>query len=291
MPHIAIACIAVKKGRGRNFATLHSQTIFLAASMIASIAQKSIVAQPALATWNTPGYGWPADDSGYAQHDGRASFLFDKPFTVSQGKPTSSIVTLHELQHHVPGKATKEYERGLKAKDKGEDEAAVSYFRKAIAVDPEFCAAFNGLGTVYLRWNKLELAVEQFNNAIFVDPHAATPYSNLALAYIMQTYYADAERAARRAIDLNRTAAHGLLMLGVSLVLQGKFTPEADRALTRAADDFPEAKVWRAVWLVGRGDLASARDQLKAYIAHTGEAGAHIATALLQRLESAASDN
>jgi Flp pilus assembly protein TadD len=291
MPHIAIACIAVKKGRGRNFATLHSQTIFLAASMIALIAQKSIVAQSALATWNTPGYGWPADNSGYAQHDGRASFLFDKPFTVSQGKPTSSIVTLHELQHHVPGKATKEYERGLKAKDKGEDEAAVSYFRKAIAVDPEFCAAFNGLGTVYLRWNKLELAVEQFNNAIFVDPHAATPYSNLALAYIMQTYYADAERAARRAIDLNRTAAHGLLMLGVSLVLQGKFTPEADRALTRAADDFPQANVWRAVWLFGRGDIESAKDQLKAYIAHTGEAGADIATALLQRVESLAGDN
>jgi len=45
MPHIAIACIAVKKGRGRNFATLHSQTIFLAASMIALIAQKSGSAQ------------------------------------------------------------------------------------------------------------------------------------------------------------------------------------------------------------------------------------------------------
>jgi tetratricopeptide (TPR) repeat protein len=245
--------------------------------MIALIAQKSIVAQPALATWNTPEYGWPADHSGYAQPDGGASFLFDKPFTVSQRNPTSSIVTLHELQHHVPGKATQEYERGLKAKDKGEDEAAISYFRKAIAVDPEFCAAFNALGTVYLRLNTLELAVEQFNNAIFVDPHAATPYSNLALAYIMQTYYADAERTARRAIDLNRTAAHGLLMLGVSLVLEGKF--------------FPQANVWRAVCLVGRGDLASARDQLKAYIAHTGEAGAHIAIALLQRLESAAGDN
>ncbi len=291
MPLIAIACIAVNKGRGRNFATLHSQTIFLAAFMIALIAQKSIVAQPALATRNTPEYGWPADDSGYAQPDGGARFLFDKPFTVSQRNPTSSIVTLHELQHHVPGKATKEYERGLKAKDKGEDEAAISYFRKATAVDPEFCAAFNALGTVYLRLNRLELAVEQFNNAIFVDPHAATPYSNLALAYIMQTYYADAERAARRAIDLNRTAAHGLLMLGVSLVLEGKFTPEADRALTRAADDFPQANVWRAVCLVGRGDLASARDQLKAYIGHTGEAGAHIAIALLQRLESAAGDN
>src|SRR5260370_38402697 len=108
----------------------------------------------------------------------------------------------------------------------------MSYFRKAIAVDPEFCAAFNALGTVYLRLNTLELAVEQFNNAIFVDPHAATPYSNLALAYIMQTYYAG---TARRAIDLNRTAAHGLLMLGVSLVLEGKFTPEPDRALTRVA--------------------------------------------------------
>src|SRR5260370_38316546 len=154
MPHIAIACIAVKKGRGRNFATLHSQTIFLAASMIDLIAQKSIVAQPALATWNTPEYGWLEDHSGYAHPDGGARFLFDKPFTVSQRNPTSSIVTLHELQHHVPGKATKEDERGLKAKDKGEDEAAISYFRKATPVDPDFYAAFNALGTVYLRFTR-----------------------------------------------------------------------------------------------------------------------------------------
>src|SRR5260370_29879546 len=100
MPHIAIACIAVKKGRGRNFAILHSQTIFLAAFMIALIAQKSIVAQPALAMWNTPEYGWPAYHSGYAQPDGRASFLFDKPFTVSQHNPTSSIGTRHERDQH-----------------------------------------------------------------------------------------------------------------------------------------------------------------------------------------------
>src|SRR5258708_12427463 len=136
MPHIAIACIAVKKGRGRNFATLHSPTIFLAASMIALIAQKSIVAQPALATWNTPEYGWPADHSGYAQPDGGASFLFDKPFTVSQRNPNSSIVTLHELQHHVPGKATQEYERGLKPKDKAEDEPAITYSTNANPVHP-----------------------------------------------------------------------------------------------------------------------------------------------------------
>ena len=224
MPHIAIACIAVNKGRGRSFATLHSQTIFLAAFMIALIPQKSIVAQPALTTWNTPRYGWPPDVSGYAQHDGRMSFLFDTPLTVSQGKPTSPIVTLHELQHHVPGKATKEYERGLKAKDKGEDEAAASYFRKAIAIDPEVCDAFNGLGTVYLRWNKLELAAEQFNNAILVDPHAATVLKSRG-----RVHHADVLRRRRtRCQTSNRPQSHR----AAGIVDVGRFASSAEQIHT-----------------------------------------------------------
>ena len=234
-------------------------------------------------------FGWQlpqGDDDAYGQVNDQAAFALNQPFTVNRRYSGSLIVTLHELQHHVPGQATKEYERAIKAKDKGDDEAAVGYFKKAIAVDPEFCDAFNGLGATYLRLNRVDLATEQFNNAIAIDPHGAMGYSNLALAYLTQKQYVDAERAARRAIDLDRGATHGLLMLGVSLLLEGKFTAEAERSLRCAVSDFPQANVWHAVLLAAQGDLAHAKEQLSAYIGHADQAGANTAAKILHRLES-----
>src|SRR5262245_58213295 len=38
--------------------------------------------------------------------------------------PVSSVVTLHQLEHHVPGRAIKEYERALKVAKKVSDEEA-----------------------------------------------------------------------------------------------------------------------------------------------------------------------
>ncbi len=234
-------------------------------------------------------YEWSAierKDPAYPHIDDAPHVVFDRLYAVGQPGPLSSIVTVHQLKHHVPGRATKEYERALKEKGKGEDEQAVAYFKKAISVDPEFLAAINDLGTTYLRLDRADLAAEQFQQAIAVDPHAAGPYSNLAVAYLMQSKYADAERAGRRAIDADRGGTHALLVLGVSLVLERKFTAEAERSLIRAAADFAMATVWHSIWLIGTGEIAHAKDQLRTYVANGAKPGVKTATALLQQLES-----
>jgi tetratricopeptide (TPR) repeat protein len=99
--------------------------------------------------------------------------------------------------------------RAWDARNKSDLKAAITYYQKAIAIDPEFCAALNDLGTAYLQTDQLDLAIEQFNKAIVVDAHAAKPNSDLAIAYLRQDRYANAERAARRALDLDRVSTHG----------------------------------------------------------------------------------
>jgi tetratricopeptide (TPR) repeat protein len=262
--------------------------ISLCGLVIALIAHGDILAQPSsIGKWGDAEYKWSApeiEDPARPHIADEPNVFFDRVYTVGQRGAISSIVTLHELGHRVPGRATKEYERALKAKKRGDNEKAIAYFKNAIAVDPEFCAAINDLGATYLRLDMPGLAAEQFQQAIAVDSHAGAPYSNLAVAYLMQNAYADAERAARRAIDLNRGSTHGLLVLGVSLVLDGKFTAEAERSLTRAAADFATAKLWHAIWLAGTGEIANARDKLRTYVAHR-EPGVEFATAILQHLE------
>jgi tetratricopeptide (TPR) repeat protein len=238
-----------------------------------------------------PGYQWATTG---AEHPGHTNFEdeldrgFGGQFTARQQHAVSDIVTLHELSHQVPGKAAKEYERASKALQKGDLEAAIQYYKKAIAIDPGFSTAINNLGSTYLRVNGTDLAIEQFNKAIAVDPHAATPYSNLAIAYLRQDQYSDAERTARRALDLNRAGVHSRLVLGISLVLQKKFTAEAEQNLTRAASDYPRANVWLAVGHLLRGDIATAKDHLKMCLASGEKTSMDKAKALLKELDMVA---
>ena len=203
-----------------------------------------------------------------------------------RGPQRSSIVTLHELQHHVPGRAMRDYERALKARRKSKNEEAATYFNKAIQADPEFTAAINDLGTLYLESDKVDFAIERFDRAIAVDAHASPPYSNLALAYLRQGRYADAERLARHAVDLDRGSRDSSLVLGISLVVNGSFTAEAQHILTNAAGQSAKAKLWLAIGQIQIGDTGNAKDQLKMYLAQADQAGLKVALSLLQQIES-----
>ncbi len=233
-------------------------------------------------------YPWANTDTEHQRHpniEDERDPGFGGPFTPRQQPPVASIVTLHELSHQVPGKAAREYERASNGVKKGDFEAAIKYFKKAIAIDPEYCAAINALGTTYLRADRIDPAIEQFNKAIAVDPHAAVAYFNLAIAYLRQDQYSDAERTARRALDLDRAGTHGRLVLGVSLVMQKKFTAEAEQSLRKAAADFPRGNLWLAMVLFVRGDISTAKDHLKIYLASGEKVGTDMAKALLQQLE------
>jgi tetratricopeptide (TPR) repeat protein len=169
--------------------------------------------------------------------------------TFADGEPQapSGVVTLHELSHKVPAKARKEYKRASNSMAKGDLTGAIEYFKKAVEVDPEFSSAITALGKLYLHKGYIAPAIEEFARAIAVDSHAPAPYYNLAIAYLRQGRYSDGERAARRVVELDRVGTHGPLVLGISLVLQKKFTAEAEENLRRAVCDFAPATLWLAM--------------------------------------------
>lgn len=231
--------------------------------------------------------GTEREDRGYWTAD-QQDPLFVQPYTIGPRPRRSSTVTLHELAHHVPRRAEKDYARAMNAKRKGDVDSAIVYFTKAIDADPEFCAAINDLGVTYLRLDRITPAIELFSKAITVDPHAPAAYINLAAAYVAQSRYADAEHTARRAKDLDRGGTRAPLILGASLVLEKKFTAEAERSLTKAASDFAVARLWLAIGLLGHGDITSAKQNLEMYLSRAGgqKAVVDYARTLLHKLES-----
>jgi tetratricopeptide (TPR) repeat protein len=266
------------------------QTALFCASAIAMIHPGDVCAQLSTSEpWPRGGPAWQNLDRGDPTHwtFGNESAGFERSSMTGVGNPIYPTLTLHELAHRVPNRAAKEYGRALKAKHKGNYYDAISHFQNAVFVDPEFSAALNDLGTTYLQLSKIDLAIQQFSKAIVVDLRAALPCSNLAIAYLRQKQYRDAERTARRAVDLDRAGTHSLLVLGVALVLENRFTGEAERILTKASVEFNFAHFWLGLGLIQKGNIAGGRDELKAYLARADGHGLEIANHVLHRLESA----
>jgi len=197
-----------------------------------------------------------------------------------------NVVTLHELNHRIPSKAEREFDRAWKARKKGQYETAILAFQSAIAIDPEFCAARNDLATSYLLAGQFDLAIEQFHKALEVDPNISGLYSNLSLAYLKQHRYYEAEYAARQSLVTANGDPHGHYVLGMSLVAQSKFTPEAEDHLKRAEPAYPQANLWLAVGYMNRGKTDIARTHFVTYLATADKQSQVVASSIMQELEA-----
>jgi tetratricopeptide (TPR) repeat protein len=257
------------------------------ACVAALVPYGTVFAQAPVERWGRDAQFGPGRPGAIYPQLGDDEVSLEAPGSVGNRLKASETVTLHELSHHVPGRAVKEYHFALKATSEGDRESAIAHYQKAIAADPEFLAAINNLAAINLDLNRVDVAIEEFIKAIAVDPHASRPQINLALAYLRKGLFADAERAARRAVDLDRVGRYGRLVLGVSSIMKGNFTAEAERSLTQAAQQYNVAKVWLAIGLAARGDIANARDHLRRYVAETGNGKSNFAINLLHEIESA----
>jgi Tfp pilus assembly protein PilF len=69
---------------------------------------------------------------------------------------------------------------GLQLQNKGELDQALSFYQKALALDPSYPVVINDLGVIYERQGFNELAKEYFQKAITIDPYYLSAYTNLA---------------------------------------------------------------------------------------------------------------
>lgn len=179
----------------------------------------------------------------------------------------SHVVTLQELQHKVPGKAQKEMQKADTARLAGRIEDAISRYKAAISIDPEYVAARNNLAAIYLIHDKLKLGAEQLEAAIKIDPHNSTLFRNLSIYYYVARQLVAAERAVRHAIDLNRGDVQCRIILGLVLIQQGKFTQEALGCFERAFQQFPLAHLLAGRVLMGQGEVEKAKSEIQEYLA------------------------
>ena len=101
---------------------------------------------------------------------------------------------------------------------------ASEYFRKAIAIDPNYALAWAGLGGLLMpkyiasaNEEDLKEGVESLQRAIQLDPTLGEPYVFLAYMYGRQGRYNEALGAARTAVEREPGGSFGWYVLGITL--------------------------------------------------------------------------
>jgi len=105
----------------------------------------------------------------------------------------------------------------------GKNKEAESYYKKALAIDPNYSEAVNNLGVTYAALGQWDEAIDQFNTAL-KDPTYRTPeraYSNLGFVHYMKEEYREAEKALMEALVRNPVSARALYVLGLVYIKLG----------------------------------------------------------------------
>jgi len=126
---------------------------------------------------------------------------------------TRSETNLSKLDLKAPGRARREYAKGLAAYVKNDFKSAVESLSKAISIDADFVSAHNALGCAYLSLGEKQLALQEFIKATQLDEHLSTSYMNLGRAQLSVGRPAEAQAAFEKALAISPLSSNISLAL------------------------------------------------------------------------------
>ncbi len=130
----------------------------------------------------------------------------------------------------VPGKAEKEYDRGAKALTENKLDEARDHFEKAVAIYPQYDAAYNGLGVTLMKSGQPEKGRAAFEKAIEVNDKFAAAYVNLARIEGSAQHYDEAANLLNRSLSSEPLNPDALSLLCQYDLLAGKYNDIPDLA-------------------------------------------------------------
>lgn len=181
-------------------------------------------------------------------------------------KPGGGVVSVKELAHKPPKAARKAFDKSITLMEKKDVQGSLKLLQKAVEIDPLFGAAINNLGARYLMTGQFAEAASCFRRAIALDPHASLAYANLSQTMLYLRNPVEGEKAARRALEINPSDLKPSYLLGLSLIIQKKFTKEAVVNLRRSEHLSPRAGLALGLALAATGSTVDARSTLRSVL-------------------------
>jgi tetratricopeptide (TPR) repeat protein len=195
--------------------------------------------------------------------------LYLKEGLSVKDKRESGVVSAGELDQKVPAAASKEFERGARAREEGRLDEAVAHLRKALTIYPEYLKARNDLGAYLLAQGKLEEASEELRRASEMDAKSFNPRLNLGIVLVQQQKFREAADVLDTALSLDPTSAAAHLYAGVALLGAGD-AGRAERELSNAyqagGSQYALAQFYLGKLYADRGERALAVSAFETYL-------------------------
>ena len=117
----------------------------------------------------------------------------------------------------------------------GHYEKAVWEYQKALGMDPQLVAAYNGIGVAHTMLEKYSEAITAQQKALELQPDFAKAHAGLGLAYLRQKKTKPALKYYRQAVALDPQFLEAHLKIAMILLNQERYTEAIDTYLTIVA--------------------------------------------------------
>lgn len=180
------------------------------------------------------GEGIEDGDSGMFEVDRRKTsqdlFVSVHSSATSSTPSAGGPVSVAAVDLKLPANARKEFDHASKAIADQDWPKALQRLNRAIALYPQYAAAYNNLGVVYGRTNDPKREREALEKAVSLDDHFLAASVNLAKLCLREHNSAQAEKLLENSLQVETASAETLTLLAEAQLLSGHF----DEAITTA---------------------------------------------------------
>jgi tetratricopeptide (TPR) repeat protein len=160
--------------------------------------------------------------------------LFDTALALgAKGQYDAAIAEWTKAMELSPGDPKAHNNRGVALVGKGSLDAGIDEFRKAMEIRPEYAEAHYNLGGALARQGKVDEAIAQYRRTIDINPQYAEAHDRLGGALAQKGAIAEAIAEFRKAVEIDDRYAEAHNDLGAALLQTGR-TAEAIEQFQKA---------------------------------------------------------
>ncbi len=149
----------------------------------------------------------------------------------------TSSATISQASLNIPANARKEYTKAEKPMKNGNWAEAQLRLEKAIALYPQFAAAHNDLGVVFMNTGEKQKGRAAFEKAVEIDSNYGRAYRNLAIVMLSEGNPAEAMPPAEKALVSDPLDPQALMLVAQICLQVGKMEDAVAHA--RKAHEVP----------------------------------------------------
>ena len=144
------------------------------------------------------------------------------------GQNTEAITSYKKAITIEPNYLDAYYNLGFALRDQGDLENAIENFNKVISLNPNYVDAYNNIAVTLEKQGKLEEALKTYKKAIAIKPDYADAHYNMATTLEKQGKLEDAVTSYNKAISIKPDYADAYFNMASTLEVQGKLEEAID---------------------------------------------------------------